>query len=78
MNILIENAETLEYFTDEGLWTKKVADGKCFGNTRTAYAAAKAEIVPAFNIVSYIPATQQFVNLSHGKGKSPVAPATAA
>ena len=77
MNILIENAETLEYFTDEGRWTKKVADGKCFGNTRTAFAAAKAEIVPTFNIVSYIVGTGQFVNLSHGKGKSPAVPATA-
>ena len=71
MNILIENAESLEYFAGDGRWTKNADDAKRFGNTRTAQAAAKKEIVHAFNIVSYIPLTKQFINLDHGKGKGP-------
>jgi len=69
MNILIENAETLEYFTSTGLWTKNAEKGKCFGATTAALAAAKAEPIGKFNIVSYITQTKQFINLDHGRGK---------
>lgn len=69
MNILIENAETLEYFTEQGQWSKKLTAAKRFGNTHSAFAAAKQELIQKFNIVSYFPQTRQFVNLDHGKGK---------
>lgn len=69
MNILIENAESLEYSTGNGEWTRKVADAKIFGSTGTALAAAKKELIRTFNIVSYIPQSNQFVNLNHGRGK---------
>ena len=69
MNILIENAETLEYLTTSGKWTKNVRDGKCFGATTTAFAAAKEEPIGKFNIVSYITQTKQFINMDHGRGK---------
>ena len=69
MNILIENAETLEYLTNTGLWTKNVDKGKGFGFTNAAFAAAKQEPIGKFNIVSYITQTKQFINLDHGRGK---------
>jgi hypothetical protein len=68
MNILIENAETLEYLTTTGLWTKNAEKGKCFGITTAAFAAAKLEPIGKFNIVSYIAQTKQFINLDHGRG----------
>ena len=69
MNILIEDAEKLEYLTSSNLWTKNVANGKNFGATGTALTVAKKEPMGRFNIVGYIAETKQFINLSHGKGK---------
>ena len=69
MNTLIENAESLEYLTNNNQWSKKAADGKCFGNTGTAFDAAKKELIGKFNIVGYISETRQFINLDHGRGK---------
>ena len=43
MNILIENAETLQFLDSEGHWTKDVAKGKNFLATQLAYLAAKKE-----------------------------------
>lgn len=76
MNILIEDAQTLEYFTSHSQWTKNVTKGKDFGATGEALAAAKKETMGHFNIVGYIAETKQFINLNHGKGKS-AAPASA-
>jgi len=76
MNILIENAETLQFLDGDGLWTKDVAKGKNFLATQLAYLAAKKEPIGKFNIVSYIAQTKQFINLNHGKGRGvEVAPA---
>jgi len=69
MNILIENDETLEYLTGEGLWTKNPLNGKCYPATRTAFQAAKQEAIGKFNIVWHNPRTNQFINLDHGRGK---------
>ena len=69
MNILIEDAETLLYLTDNSLWTKNAAAGTNFGTTRAAFQIAKREPIGRFNIVCYIPQTRQFVNLDHGRGK---------
>ena len=69
MNILIEDAKTLEYFTSDNKWTKKVSEGKNFGATQTAFAVAKKEPIGKFNIVSYISQTKQFINMDHGRGK---------
>ena len=41
MNILIEDAEKLEYLTSNNLWTKNAAKGKNFGATGTAFTVAK-------------------------------------
>ena len=71
MNILIEDAETLEYLTPDGQWTKNVADGKSFRATVAAFEVAKRESIRKFNIVCYIAQTRQFINLDHGRGKGP-------
>ena len=77
MNILIENAESLEFLTSNSQWTKKASAAKCFGLTQTALEAAKKELIGKFNIVAYIPDTQQMINLEHGRGKGAPEAATA-
>ena len=69
MNILIEDAESLEYLGSNGQWTKNVAEGKSFRATDAALQVAKKEPIGRFNIVSYISQTGQFINLDHGRGK---------
>ncbi len=69
MNILIENADSLEYLTADNLWTKIAANGKQFPRTGTAFDAAKKEPIGRFNIVGYITETKQFINLNHGRGR---------
>jgi hypothetical protein len=69
MNILIEDAEKLEYLTSENQWTKNAAEGRSFGATTTAFQAAKKEAIGKFNIVFYIAKTKQFINLDHGRGR---------
>lgn len=69
MNILIEDAEKLEYPTTDNQWTKNAAEGKNFGATGTAFDVAKKEPVGKFNIVAYITESKQFINLNHGRGK---------
>jgi len=43
MNILIEDAETLKYFTNDNKWTKKASEGKSFVATEAAFDVAKKE-----------------------------------
>jgi hypothetical protein len=73
MNILIEDAETLEYFTSDNKWTKKASEGKSFGATEAAFDVAKKEPIGRFNIVYYITQTEQFINMDHGRGKGAAA-----
>ena len=70
MNILIENAESLEYLTENNQWSKKPADGKNFGGIKTALAIAKKEAIGRFNIVWYMAETRQFINMEHGRGSA--------
>jgi hypothetical protein len=72
MNIIIEDAESLKFFTGEGLWSKIATEGKRFAGTALAFKAAKQEPVGKFNIVGYITETKQFINLDHGRGKGAV------
>ena len=68
LNILIENNDTLEYLTSAGQWTKNPLNGKSYPATRIAFRAAKTEAIGKFNIVCYIPQTNQFINMDHGRG----------
>ena len=69
MNILIENSETLEYLASGGKWTKNPLSGRCFQASEAAIQVAKSEAIGKFNIVGHIPATNQFINMDHGRGK---------
>jgi len=69
MTILIEDAETLKYLTDEKKWTKNPADGKNFGATAAALIVAKQETMGNFNIVGYFTVSRQLINMDHGHGK---------
>jgi hypothetical protein len=68
MNILIENAESLEYLTENSQWSKKPDDGKNFGAIKAALVVAKKEAIGKFNIVWYFAETKQFINMDHGRG----------
>ena len=69
MNILIEDAESLKFFTGEGLWSKTATEGKPYAGTTLAFKAAKQEPIGKFNIVGYVAETRQFITLEHGRGK---------
>ena len=69
MNIMIENADSLEYLTGDNHWTKIPADGKHFPRTGAAFDVAKKEAIGKFNIVGYIIETRQLINLNHGRGR---------
>jgi hypothetical protein len=69
MNILIEDAEKLEYLTSNNHWTKNPAEGKDFVATKAALAIAKQEPIGKFNIVAYFSTTKQLINMDHGRGK---------
>ena len=73
MNILIEDAETREYLSANGKWTKSATSGKSFRATAVAMEAAQKEPINDFNIIFYIPQTQQIVNLDNGRGTGLVA-----
>jgi hypothetical protein len=68
MNIIIEDAETLEIFSGEGRWTKNVTEGKHYAGTAQAYNAARHEPIGRFNIAGHIVETQQLINLRSGSG----------
>ena len=68
MNIIIEDAESLKFFTGEGKWSNKAADGKQYAGTMQAYLAAKGEPIGKFNITGYVAETKQLVSLRNGKG----------
>lgn len=69
MNILIEDAEKLEYLTSANLWTKNPAEGKDFVAAKAAVVIAKQEPIGKFNIVAYFSTTKQLINMDHGRGK---------
>jgi len=77
MNILVENPETNEYLTLAGLWNKDPQAAKSYGTSQLAVRAAKQEVIGRFNIVLHIPATNQMVNLDHGRGRAPLPPVIA-
>lgn len=68
MNILIENQEPLEYFSETGGWTKNPQEGKSFRSSRMAYGEAKQKPIGRFRIVCFIPTTNQLLNLNQGRG----------
>jgi hypothetical protein len=70
MRILIENANEVEYLTDQGQWTKKPCEAACFASTGAACEVAKKQPIHEFNIVQFFGLNGQFINLDHGTGAS--------
>jgi hypothetical protein len=68
MNTIIEDAETLKFFTGEGRWTSNATEGKKFPDTVQAFNAARHEPIGKFNIAGYIVETRQLINLRTGRG----------
>jgi hypothetical protein len=68
MNIIIEDAETLKYFTGEGQWSKNAIAGKPYASAIQAFQVARHEPIGKFNITGYIAETDQLVNLRSGRG----------
>jgi hypothetical protein len=68
MNIIIEDAETLNYFTNEGAWSKVAAEGKPFSGISQAFNAARHEPIGKFNITGYVAQNHQLINLRSGRG----------
>jgi hypothetical protein len=68
MNIIIEDAETLKYFTDKGSWTTNANEGKNYASATLALIAARQEPIGKFNITGYVDQTKQLVNLRSGRG----------
>ena len=68
MNIIIEDAETLNFFTSEGRWAKNAIEGKPYATANQAFAAARREPIGKFNIAGYIVQTRQLINIRSGRG----------
>jgi hypothetical protein len=68
MKILIEDAQTLEYYTAAGRWTKNAKEAATFPNSASAkHAGAKAPI-SKFNVVGFFSNSPQLTNLDDGVG----------
>ena len=68
MNIIIEDVETLKFFTGEGQWTKNVTESKHYAGSAEAFNAARREPIGKFNIAGYIVENKQFINFRSGSG----------
>jgi hypothetical protein len=78
MKIIIEDSESLQYFTGEGRWSPLAAEGREYASALHAYNAARQEPVGKFNITGYVGCTNQLVNLRSGRGTgAPIAAAVA-
>ena len=69
MKILIEDAESLKYFTAEGQWASNASEAQCYKGSSLAMQAAKQAQIGKFNIVAFVTGTKQLINLNHGHGK---------
>jgi hypothetical protein len=68
MTILIENAETQEYLTTDGRWTKKMEQAATYRTSTLAKASATTAAIGRFNIIGAVRKSSQIVNLDDGCG----------
>jgi hypothetical protein len=68
MTILIENAETQEYLTRDGRWTRKMDQAATFRTSTLAKESAVTFPIGGFNIIGGFPTSAQLVNLDEGVG----------
>ena len=68
MTIFVENAETLEYLTADGRWTKKMEQAATYRSSTLAKAFATTAKIGRFNIIGAVQRSSQIVNLDEGHG----------
>ena len=68
MTILVENADTLEYLTTDGRWTKKMDQAATYRSSTLAKASANSAAIGRFNIIGANQKSSQIVNLDEGCG----------
>ena len=71
MKILIEDAETLEYLTPRGHWTKSSVEAAGYPSSATAKIAGAKAPIGRFNIIGSFANSPQITNLDDGCGTSP-------
>jgi len=69
MTILVENAETFEYLTADGRWTKKIDQAATYRSSTLAKASATGAAIGRFNIIGAVRKSSQIVNLDEGCGE---------
>jgi hypothetical protein len=68
MNIHIENAETLEYLTSSGSWTRNVKKAEAFKSSTLAKKTGSLAAIGKFNVVGAFNNSPQLTNLDVGCG----------
>lgn len=68
MTILIENAETHEYLSRDGRWTRKMEQAATFRTSTLAKESALAFPIGVFNVIGTFQTSAQLVNLDAGCG----------
>jgi hypothetical protein len=68
MTILIENADTQEYLTKDGRWTKKSQEAATYRTSTLAREFAAAAPIGRFNVIGSFKSTGQLVSLDEGVG----------
>jgi hypothetical protein len=68
VKIIIEDAETLEFLTSEGRWTKDLARAAAFPNSAAAKTRGSAIPIGRFNVVGSFARWPQLTNLDEGCG----------
>ena len=66
MNIIVEDVDSMKFFTGEGQWTRNADDDKHHAGTIQAYSAARNEPIGKFNVTGYIAGTKQLISLRNG------------
>jgi len=69
MNILIEDAETLQYLTSNSQWTKNASKAKTSGPPKRPFRLRKKNRSAGLTSFFTSPKTRQFINMDHGRGK---------
>jgi hypothetical protein len=68
MKIVIENAETQEFLTADGKWTRNSKQAAVYSNTTTAKARGASAPIGRFNVVGTFKDSPQITNLDEGSG----------
>jgi hypothetical protein len=70
MTILIENADTLEFLTRDGRWTKHAGEAATYRTSTLAKEFGTAAPIGRFNVVGAFKNSPQLTNLDEGCGIS--------